>query len=71
MHKVNLISFPSNSPGKACAVFKLYLGVRCQLKKKLTIDTRVRIVYGGVPLPVRMCARADVSLLCLGIGWTD
>ena len=34
--KVNFISFPSKSPGKAreCDVSKLYLGVRCQPKKK-------------------------------------
>ena len=30
MRKVNFISFLSNSPGKECAVFELYLGVRCQ-----------------------------------------
>ena len=34
VRKVNFISFPSKSPGKARVVFKLYLGVRCQLKKK-------------------------------------
>ena len=34
MHKTNFISFPSNSPGKAHAVFKLHLGMRSQLKKK-------------------------------------
>ena len=33
MHKVNIVSFPSKSPSKARVVFKLYLGVRCQLKK--------------------------------------
>ena len=33
MRKVNFIRFPSNSPGKTHAVFKLYLGVRCQVKK--------------------------------------
>ena len=36
MRKVNFIFFPSNSPGKARAVFKMYLGVRCQLRKKKT-----------------------------------
>ena len=34
MCKVNFISFPSNFSGKARAVFKLCLGVMCQLKKR-------------------------------------
>ena len=36
VRNVNSISFPSNYPGKARAVFKLYFGVRCQLKIKRT-----------------------------------
>ena len=37
MRKANFTSFSSNSPGKARAVFKLYLGVKSKLKKKRTI----------------------------------
>ena len=33
VRKANFTSFPSNSPGKARAVFKLYLGVKSKLIK--------------------------------------
>ena len=35
MRKANFTSFPSNSPGKAGAVFKPYLGVKSKLRKKM------------------------------------
>ena len=34
VRKANFTSFPSKSPDKARAVFKLYLGVRSKLKKR-------------------------------------
>ena len=37
VRKANFTRFPSNSPDKARAVFKRYLGVRFKLKKKRTI----------------------------------
>ena len=33
MRKADINSFPRNSPGQARAAFKLYLGVRCQVRK--------------------------------------
>ena len=39
MREVIFFSFPINFPGKAHAVYKLYLGVRCQLgKTDLSVD---------------------------------
>ena len=37
MRKADFTNFPSNSPGKARGVLKLYLGVKSKLRKKRTV----------------------------------